>query len=339
MAQPKFGGGDRAVERKLLGALDAHLTSGRSRLVLRRALKEAGVDEPPVDPAGLGLFVCGALADEVEREANRDVAERLIATLEPLFVRGDAKSSGVRRQKPRVGSRRVILLSRTGSLAESLELRLRAKVPLIVAHDSFALLDALDALTSRELTLVVASDAPSFGGPVLETLHRSVPPHTEIVFWGHPVPATLRLPYTRTEANAPAEEIAELCLTDPVPETERPRVVIADDDPTWRAVLERALRRAGYDVVARADGFAALEACVDDRPALVVTDYQMPLIDGRQLAYLVSTRFAPDPPPVLMVTSSRVEDPGLVDDVFDKGGRLELLLDAVRARVPIEDEG
>lgn len=335
MAQHKLRGRDREVERKLLAALDAHLPHGRARVTLRLALEKAGISTPPDEPAGLGLFVCGALADQIEQEASREVTETLIEVLEPMFMRGDAKSSGVRRQTPRIESRTVILLSRTGAQAEPLEEALRRKVPLTLVRDAFTLIDALDGITARELTLVIASDAPSFGGPILETVQRSVPEHTELVFWGHAVPAALRLPYTRTEASTSGKEVAELCLTDPAPEVERPRIVIADDDDAWRAVLERALRRAGYDVAARADGFEALEACVDERPALVITDFQMPLIDGRQLAYLLSTRFAPDPPPVLMVTASQLEDAGLVDAMFDKGGRLEVLLDAVRERVPV----
>ena len=40
---------------------------------------------------------------------------------------------------------------------------------------------------------------------------------------------------------------------------------------------------------------------------------------------------------MLMVTASQLDDAGLVDALFDKGGRLEVLLDAVRERVPVSE--
>ena len=67
MAQPKLRGRDREVERRLLAALDAHLPHGRARVTLRLALESAGISTPPDEPAGLGLFVCGALADQIEQ--------------------------------------------------------------------------------------------------------------------------------------------------------------------------------------------------------------------------------------------------------------------------------
>jgi two-component system cell cycle response regulator len=62
------------------------------------------------------------------------------------------------------------------------------------------------------------------------------------------------------------------------------RVLIADDEPISREILRRTLERAGYEVVAVADGEAAwrvLEA--PDAPGLTVLDWMMPGLDGPEI--------------------------------------------------------
>ena len=64
------------------------------------------------------------------------------------------------------------------------------------------------------------------------------------------------------------------------------RVVIADDEPLARARLRALLaEQAGVEVVAEAgDGEAALHACADLKPDLVLLDIAMPGIDGLEAA-------------------------------------------------------
>lgn len=61
-------------------------------------------------------------------------------------------------------------------------------------------------------------------------------------------------------------------------------VLIVDDEPHIRAVLARAFERAGFDVDIAHDGREALEAVRTSPPDAVVTDFQMPLLDGLGLA-------------------------------------------------------
>jgi two-component system response regulator ResD len=58
------------------------------------------------------------------------------------------------------------------------------------------------------------------------------------------------------------------------------RVLIVDDDPIVRDVLERYLVRDGYDVDTAADGEAALGAIADRTPDLVLLDLMLPKLDG-----------------------------------------------------------
>ncbi len=338
MAGSKALASPSGLERAFLEVLDAHLPPLRARSVLRAALRAAGIAAIPDEPIGARLFVGGPLAQAIEEDTDAATAERTIAALEPVLAPDGASGSGVRRQTPKVPARQVVLFSPDASRGPRLAARLRGGARLTQVTDTFQLLAEIDAASSRELTVVVCADAPTLGGPVLDTIERSAPLHTRLVFWGAAVPEGLERPFDTLSASATVGEVAERCAEDPDAEPSRPRVVVCDDDPVWRAVLERSLRRVGYEVIARADGFEALEACIDHRPALVITDFHMPMIDGRQLAALITTRFAPEPPPVLMVTSSPVRRPPGVEAVFDKGGRLDTILAAVKERLPIADE-
>lgn len=62
------------------------------------------------------------------------------------------------------------------------------------------------------------------------------------------------------------------------------RILLAEDDEAMRGFLERALKRAGYEVKAFGDGEQAL-ACLEREPfTLLLTDIVMPRMDGIELA-------------------------------------------------------
>lgn len=69
-------------------------------------------------------------------------------------------------------------------------------------------------------------------------------------------------------------------------------ILLVEDDPEIRAIYAGFLRHAGYDVVAAADGPAALAALREGggRLDLLVTDLALPWLDGRALAGLLRQR-------------------------------------------------
>ncbi len=85
----------------------------------------------------------------------------------------------------------------------------------------------------------------------------------------------------------------------------RSRVLVADDDPSTRALIDMALQDAGYDCVLAADGRAALEQARATRPDLVVLDVGMPFMTGdevhRELRRDPRTRYVP----LVFVTARR----------------------------------
>ena len=58
------------------------------------------------------------------------------------------------------------------------------------------------------------------------------------------------------------------------------QVLIADDDPLLREILEYKLTAAGYAVRSVEDGRAALEQVQVQRPDVLVLDAMMPVMDG-----------------------------------------------------------
>ncbi|HWB45516.1 MAG TPA: response regulator [Hyphomicrobiaceae bacterium] len=71
------------------------------------------------------------------------------------------------------------------------------------------------------------------------------------------------------------------------------RILLAEDDESMRGFLERALTKAGYEVVAFANGKEAYERLKEEPFTLLLTDIVMPQMDGIELARL-ATELDPD---------------------------------------------
>ncbi len=79
------------------------------------------------------------------------------------------------------------------------------------------------------------------------------------------------------------------------------RVLVVDDEPAVREVLERILRHEGYDVVLAADGREAIQRQRAAPADAVVLDVLMPHVDGIEVCRRM--RSAGDRTPVLMLTA------------------------------------
>jgi two-component system, cell cycle response regulator CpdR len=62
------------------------------------------------------------------------------------------------------------------------------------------------------------------------------------------------------------------------------RILLAEDDDSMRGFLERALEKAGYEVVAFDNGRDALDRLGQEPFTLLLTDIVMPQMDGIELA-------------------------------------------------------
>lgn len=87
------------------------------------------------------------------------------------------------------------------------------------------------------------------------------------------------------------------------------RILAVDDSPTMRRIIINTLKRAGYSNVQEAqDGKDALAKIRVEKIDFVITDWNMPEMDG--LTFVTSLRSAPETKdlPILMVTTRSVKD-------------------------------
>jgi DNA-binding response OmpR family regulator len=116
-----------------------------------------------------------------------------------------------------------------------------------------------------------------------------------------------------------------------------PLVLLAEDDDDVRALAELVLRRDGFEVIAVADGDAALAAAEARPPDVAVLDVSMPLMDGLETARRLRDRDATSGVRIMLLTA-RVTDADRergraagVDDQLDKPFSPAVLAERVRA--------
>ncbi len=86
-----------------------------------------------------------------------------------------------------------------------------------------------------------------------------------------------------------------------------PLVMVVDDSITVRRVTQRLLQREGYRVVLAADGLQALAKLAEERPAVVLSDIEMPRMDGFDLARNIRGDARLAKLPIIMITSRIAE--------------------------------
>lgn len=72
--------------------------------------------------------------------------------------------------------------------------------------------------------------------------------------------------------------------------TSRPLVVVADDDPTIRRLVELTVKNTGCDVVTAQDGNQALKLIEELKPVLAILDVSMPFRTGLEVGKAVRSR-------------------------------------------------
>jgi putative two-component system response regulator len=111
------------------------------------------------------------------------------------------------------------------------------------------------------------------------------------------------------------------------------KVLIADDDETTRTIMETLVSKLGYEIVSAEDGEKAAALWQTHRPSVVITDWNMPGMNGLELCRHIRKNEGNSYTYVLMVTSRRSNDDMLqgmeagVDDYIVKPvARYEILI-------------
>jgi len=92
-------------------------------------------------------------------------------------------------------------------------------------------------------------------------------------------------------------------------------ILVADDERYIQTIMSLKLREVGAKVILANDGCEALELARTNLPDLICTDYQMPLMNGLQLAQQLRANPLTGHIPILMLTtlSNRISPTELAD--------------------------
>ena len=85
--------------------------------------------------------------------------------------------------------------------------------------------------------------------------------------------------------------------------SDRPLVLVADDDPDILNLVMLRLERDGYEVVGAADGERALEQALERVPDLAVLDVSMPKLDGYEVAQRLRAHEGTKEVPIIFLTA------------------------------------
>jgi len=94
-----------------------------------------------------------------------------------------------------------------------------------------------------------------------------------------------------------------------------PTVLVVDDSPTVRKIVQMTLQREHIRVVTASDGLSALTSVADEMPAVILLDIQLPRMDGYHICQIIRKNFQFRQIPIIMLSGK--------DGLFDKmRGRL-----------------
>ncbi|MEO8249021.1 MAG: response regulator [Burkholderiales bacterium] len=126
-------------------------------------------------------------------------------------------------------------------------------------------------------------------------------------------------------------------FTPPAPQPNAPLVVIADDSRLVRIKLSRLLTAAGFRVAEATNGQEALDMLQrGELPSVLITDLEMPSMDGFELIAAVHGAIETEHVPIVAITANedlqaRVGDLSGVYGIFRKPWNDRALIQRVRA--------
>ena len=112
------------------------------------------------------------------------------------------------------------------------------------------------------------------------------------------------------------------------------KILIIDDEPTVRALLDMRLRYEGYDVFFADNGWKGLELYRQEHPDVIVLDLRMPELDG--VAVLKEIRRVDLKQPVIVLTGDTTPEVERqvralgVNEFIIKGSSMKFLVDTLK---------
>src|SRR6266699_2322847 len=89
-----------------------------------------------------------------------------------------------------------------------------------------------------------------------------------------------------------------------------PTVLVVDDSPTVRKIVQMTLQREHIRVITAGDGLSALASVADEIPAVILLDIQLPRMDGYYICQIIRKNLQFRQIPIIMLSGK--------DGLFDK---------------------
>ncbi len=121
------------------------------------------------------------------------------------------------------------------------------------------------------------------------------------------------------------------------------KILIVDDDQLMQKLLEYIIKKAGYKVSVADNGSNALKIVKRDKPDLIISDVEMPKMNGLELCQKLKENIDTKLIPIILFTSNtQIQDKlcgfrSGADDYFIKPLHLKNLLTRVQSLLESED--
>ncbi|MGN2406659.1 response regulator [Pseudomonas syringae] len=111
-------------------------------------------------------------------------------------------------------------------------------------------------------------------------------------------------------------------------------ILVVDDEYLIAEILSFALEDEGFMVVTASNGQKGLEVLDRERPALIITDFMMPVMDGLEFASAVRTLPSANQLPIILMSGAQahigMERSDLFDVVLAKPFNIDLIIAEVK---------
>lgn len=96
-------------------------------------------------------------------------------------------------------------------------------------------------------------------------------------------------------------------------------ILVIEDDPSVRTLLDKSLSAKGYRIVAADDGLSGLTVLEESRPDLIIVDIMMPRLDGMTFVKAVKGNDRTRSIPIIFLTAKN--DPKTMIEGINIGAR------------------
>ena len=98
--------------------------------------------------------------------------------------------------------------------------------------------------------------------------------------------------------------IDQMIVNNATDQDKRETILVVDDSLLIRNMMKQGLSQQGFEIILGEDGKEGLQLAIDHHPDLVITDFEMPQMNGRELTRELKKRETLADTPVVMLTAA-----------------------------------